>query len=188
MSGWSGWEADIIVAVGGANTSELRNFLAEWQKQEPSNCRDNPMLASQRETGSSNCLTLANGKHAQAYTSQTQGKRGTVAQIKSGNYPHLFELFQSGSPWTPLTGNLGLYNDLIKWGVPKFANWYKAQFGDQWQGGSGSGPPGAIATHAHKGWSDLQHMINRDLPTTLRRIDALNKATLRHLRHRSRVR
>src|SRR5690348_452984 len=40
-------------------------------------------------------------------------------------------------------------------------------------GTGGGGVTGSVATHAHKGWSDLQHAVNRDLPTTLARIGRL---------------
>ena len=187
MSGWSGWQADIIVAVGGANTAELRNFLTEWQRLEPSSCRDNPMLASHRSAGSSNCKTLPNGKRAQAYQSQTQGRNATVAQIKSGAYPSLLAVFTSGSPFTPLTGNQGLYNDLLAWGVPTFAAWYRSQFGSQW-GNTGGSSSGGVAPQAHQGWNSLRQSINRELPAALAGISRNQQAALRELGHRRRVR
>ena len=56
------------------------------------------------------------------------------------------------------------------------------------EGGSGGGGGGGpTATHAHKGWNDIQRSVNTTLPSALHRVAKLNRAALRAIPRRRRV-
>jgi hypothetical protein len=42
-------------------------------------------------------------------------------------------------------------------------------------------------SHAHKGWQDIRKQVNSNLPAALNRMNRMQKATLRQLRHSHRV-
>jgi hypothetical protein len=50
----------------------------------------------------------------------------------------------------------------------------------------GGGSAGT-ASHAHKGWADIQKSVNRNLPTAISRAGAYNRAALRALASRRKV-
>jgi hypothetical protein len=55
-------------------------------------------------------------------------------------------------------------------------------------GGVGGVTGGETATHAHKGWNDIQRSVNRNLPTAVSHMARLNRAALRALPRRRKVR
>lgn len=185
MTTWAGWEADLLKALGVPNTAESRAFLDSWTGAAPANCPNNPLLASKPESGSGDCAELTASRTAQAYRSHAQGINATVAELRSGNFPHLLAALESGHPLA-VSDPGQVAADLAKWGVSHFANEYLALA--QEQASSGGGPSAPAASHAHKGWGDIQHSVNRRLPTALNQASRYNRAALRALARRRRVR
>ena len=186
MSTWAGWQSDILKAAGVPDNQPARNFLSDWHSHEGPDCPNNPLLASRKSTNSTVCRTLAGGNKAQSYPSPKSSAKATAAQLKSGTYTHLLAAFTGETWWEPGAGP-GVYADLVAWGVPKFADWYKAQFGANF--GSGGPPSGTLnAPAALSGWKAVRRSINRGMPQALSDSQRARRAALRSLSHVRKVR
>ena len=155
MSTWSGWVSDFIARASLADTTDTRAFLNAWAKAEGTSCANNPVSASWPLGGSGNCRPLGiRGLHIQSYTSHAQGASGFTQQLYQDNEPNLVRALKGGNIYS-LTdaASKGVYDDLIHWGAPTFAN----QYGNATFAASAAG---LKAPQAHKGWADLQHTFN----------------------------
>lgn len=186
MSVWPGWQGDILDAANLPNNQPARNFLADWHTHQGGNCQDNPLMASRKASGSTDCVTLPGGHHAQNYTSPNQAASTTAAQLTSGNYPHLLEAFKAETWWQPGFAP-DIYADLVTWGATRFAAWYKNFFGANF--GSGGPPSRNIsAPAALGGWKAIRKTVNRDMPQVLNDSQRKRRAALRHLSRARKVR
>ncbi len=182
MSVWSGWQADLLTHAGLPNTSSNRQFLSDWHSHAQTNCHDNPIDLSVKSAGSSNCHTLPGiNARAQNYSTTGNAVHAFTVQIHQAAYAHLLAALKTGNPFT--ASGTGLASqDLTKWGSQGFAQWYFNQTANAPGRGGGYKPTST------KAWGSVQKSVNHGLPTMLRRVGALNKATATELRKRRRVR
>lgn len=186
MSTWVGWQAELISELGVHGTTQVRHLLNEWASEIPTACHANPLAASRHIRGSSDCLTLRNGKAAQSYPTHARGITATAEQLKSGSYPHLWAAIKSGAPYN-FADYHQVANDLTKWGAAAAGAAYliTVQSG-QFAGGAGGGkaqPPAAARLHG--GYADLQRSVNRHFPRALHNSHRSIDAGLRSV-HRAR--
>ncbi len=182
MSVWNGWQADLLSHAGIPNTTNNRNFLSSWHSHAETNCHNNPIDLSVHSAGATNCHALpAVTAHAQNYSTTGNAVHAFDVQIHQNAYQHLLAALLTGNPYT--ASGTGLASqDLTKWGSQKFAQF----FFNATAGAPGRG--GGYKPTSTKAWGSVQRSVNRGLPTMLRRVGALNKATSTQLRRRRRVR
>lgn len=182
MGTWTGWREQLLAAAGVTKSADNLTFLSDWHKYANTDCRDNPVDISLNISGASPCKLTSNPQHrARNYASPDQAAGQFAAQLNSGTYPHLLAALQSGSPYDP-TGSDQVGHDLGVWGSAKFGAHYAAEVNAKI--GSGS----ITAARAHHGWSDLQHSINHNMPTSLRNAERNTRVALRSLSKGRKVR
>jgi hypothetical protein len=172
------WIAEFLADGPWPDTSENIQFVRSWSVEEASSCKDNPLIASRVETGSSDCKTLSSGRVAQNYDSVKQGQQATAAQINSGNFDNLRRALASGNPYTQARIN-GVALDLQKWGATTWQAVYLAH----WSGTTISGGTGH-APHAMGAWSRWMRALSHQLPADIREINRATHRLDRIARHR----
>lgn len=166
MATWSGWIQQFLAAANLPDTGGNNTFLGDWNSSADSNCRNNPLDLSHKTGASTNCKALTGSRTAQNYTSHTQAATSFDAQLHSGNFPHLLGALASGSPYG-VSDQQGVMADLVRWGSEKFAYELTQNFGPP-HGGPGGG---IVDADALKGWQDIRHSVNRNMPAALRHSD-----------------
>ena len=189
MTTWAGWESQLADALNVQDTTEVGYLLRTWGSEEASTCANNPVAASRKASGSTNCKQLPNGLSAQNYTSRASGLAAAAAQLKSGNYPHLWAAIESGNPYN-VVNTQQVADDLTKWGAQATSVAYLLEVSN---GTFGSGvplqaPPGIKAARLHRGYSDLQRSVNKHLPDALHSSRRSLNAGLRSLARARKVR
>ncbi len=182
MSVWAGWQADLLSHAGIPNTTNNRSFLSSWHSHAETNCKNNPIDLSVQSAGASNCHTLPNvTAHAQNYSTTGNAVHAFTTQIHQSRYPHLLAVLMTGNPYTASGTGLAA-GDITFWGSQAFAQFYF----NATAGAPGRG--GGYKPTSTKAWGSVQKSVDRGLPTMLRRVGALNKATATQLRRRRKVR
>ena len=182
MTTWAGWEADFLSAVSLPNTGNNRAFLSSWASNATHpNLKDNPVDLHLKEPGSTNGPAgPGTGQHFQNYPSHVWARTAWDGQLTSGKYPHLHGALESGDPYG-VSDFLDVEGDLNVWG--------SGPFGSVYVNDARTGPPGSIPFAAmHKGWADLQHSVNRNMPAALRHSRRVRQAALTELRRARKVR
>jgi len=168
------------------NTSGIQKWLDEWSTHNTAPCKNNPIDLSRTRTGSKNCLKLTSSRTAQDYASHASAAAAFNQQVKSGTFPNLLAVFQSGD--YPSPAKLGdVLTDLQVWGAKNFVAYLEQEWGIS-PGGGGIGGGTVAVPRATKGWDDLRRQVNHGLPTALAKIQKLNRATSTQLARRSKVR
>ena len=183
MPTWQGWEDQLLTAAAVPRVGSNRSFLDVWAQHASSNCANNPVDISHRNTGSVNCHKLTSTRTAQRYTSHARAASAFAAQLHSGNFPDLASGFLNGSLLTS-NATAAEVAELQKWGSVKFAAFVSGTSG----GGGGGGGGGVNTPSTHKGWEDMRRSLNKRWHPTLTKLNKLNAATLRDLHHASKVR
>jgi hypothetical protein len=161
---WSGWVKDFIGGLGIPDTAADFDFLAQWSASDAGGCNNNPVLASHKEAGSTNCQRLNSLNTAQAYDSHADAIAATKAQLNSGAYPNLHDALHSGDPYGYPNPN-GVALDLQKWGTTGASQWYADKTG------AGQGVGGTPSTgHVTQAWSRWMHALAHKGPDSHRRI------------------
>lgn len=185
MTTWGGWQTEFLTAAQVPNTTNNRRFLDDWASHAETNCRNNPVDLSAKVSGSTNCHSLpAITARAQNYTTHGNAAHAFYVQTHAGSSKALLAALASGNPYT-VDDTGAVATDLSAWGSQGFAQRYFAETAGQRGGGGGGGP---TAPHSTKAWGQLQNQVNRQLPTTLRKVSGLQAATSTTLRRRRRVR
>ena len=166
MATWSGWLQQFLAAATLPNTDGNRTFLSDWAANESTACRDNPIDVSHPVGNSTDCTRLTDSRTAQNYTSHAQAATAFNAQLHSGNFPHLLAAFRGGDQYT-LSGLPEALSDLIRWGSTSFVSFVENATGVT----TGSGGGNSGTADALKGWQDIRHSLNRNLPAALRHSD-----------------
>lgn len=184
MGTWVGWYDDLRRAVGAPATALNHKFFASWQSYSPPACRNNPIAASRKMPGSTDCYQLSDTRWAQNYTSPNQGINATAAQIKSGNFDNILHAVRTGNPYAAdLAAGVSL--DLQKWGSEKWHNIYMDETGLSGSGSTGSGSPGAARNrHAMGAWTRWMHALAHTGPASHRRLVKATRRANRIARHR----
>jgi len=186
MATWPGWQVDLMQAANLPNQSGNRNFLNDWHAAETSSCRNNPVDISRGVANSTTCHKLTAIRTARNYRTPGNASAAFARQLRSGNYPHLLAALESGAPYS--VGNpKPVIDDLALWGSLAFVFELQQDYPPHPSEGGGSGG-GPYAPRATKGWDDFRGEVNHGLPTMLRRVGALNRATSRTLTRRRRMR
>lgn len=186
MATWSGWQTQLLNAANLPTGGDNVRFMSDWASHaNRPNCARNPVDISHRATGSTNCGSLPSSKTAQAFTTHARAAGAFAAQLTPADYSHLHAALVSTAPYES-THTAGVALDLEKWGSTRFQQAYIAETGTG--SGVGGGGGDSTAPHATKAWGDLQRQVNSTMPTTLRRVGALQAATSTVLRGRRRVR
>lgn len=189
MSTWKGWEAQLVKTLGVGDTLQVGDLFTTWSKQVSQKCDNNPLAASRHATGSSNCRTLGNGKHAQNYKDHASAIDATTAQLRDGDYPHLWAAIKSGSPYEASSPQ-AVADDLTKWGAAAAGAAYQIEVAQGSYGGGGGGGGGSPpkAAHLHKGWADIRRSVNNKMPAALRNSQRSLHAGLRTVARARKVR
>lgn len=177
MAAWNGWPSDLLAALGAPDTAKNRVWLEEWEKFEHTTCRDNPLSATPKLSGSTKCTKLASGAHAQAYTSHAQGIKATHAQLAKAAFKPIRDCLASGDPssykdWQLVVGALGT------WEAHGFANQYANAMKGLGQGGIGGSSDATRSLHAY---SHFANVAAHKVPANLHRAQRLNRDTLAKL-------
>jgi len=189
VAAWTGWERDLLNALGAPLTAANLSFLSDWGGHEGSVCTFNPLNTTKQWMGSIYCT----GPGVQNYSSKAVGLEATVLTLHNGFYPDIVAALMSGNPFT-YSDPQAVAAQIVKWGTKPFAVVYLSLAGIQTPGGVAPLPPvipnytpQPIAPKAHGGWADLRTAVNRRLPTALARSQALRRAARRRLARRGRI-
>jgi hypothetical protein len=174
VSAWAGWEVQFLKAAGLPETVSNEAFLNQWNVEDNTNCRNNPVDISRNVSGSTACAALPNGKQARNYTSHAQAASAFSAQLKSGSYPDLLAALRSGEPYK-VSDPAKVAQDLGRWGSGVFQQVYA---------GAVTTPPNPpqqtlVAPRAHGGWNDLRRSVNHKMPRALANAGNLTRQALR---------
>ena len=187
MATWTGWEAQLIKALGVQDTREVGYLIRIWSSNTQTPCRSNPLAASWKIAGSGACQNLPGGNHAQNYPSHAEGIRATVAQLKSGSYPHLWAAIESGNPYN-VKDPQAVDDDLKKWGAPGAGVAYLLEVEQGTFGSQVTGAQPVKAAKLHAGYADVRRSVNHNMPTALNNSRSYMKAGLRSVRRARKVR
>lgn len=110
MAAWSGWDWQLLQALGAPVTNQNISFLDSWQNAEQSDATYNPLNTTQQAAGS----TPYNSAGVQNFTSASQGIAATVQTLRNGYYPNLLTALMSGNPYNYVQ-QIG--PDLKTWGT-----------------------------------------------------------------------
>lgn len=163
MSAWSGWVADMISGLGIPDTADNRNFLTQWEQNDPSRCQNNPLVASWTARRSSNCKPAPGALYVQNYASPGSAIRATARQLASNDYPYLRDALMTGHPlnWQPLSQ---VVTDLNLWGATGFAAQIAFEHGISVPGGAK-----VPTTHVTAAWSRWMRTLAHKGPSSHRR-------------------
>lgn len=189
MATWSGWQAELLHAAGAPTSSTNVHFLTEWANHATSNCGNNPIDLSRSERRSSNCHKLTSTRTAQRYISHAQAAIAFNEQLHSGSFNVLAAGF-AGSLLDAANAPQSVIDEVKAWGSEAFASFLHAVTtggGTGSGGGSGSGTA-RYAPNVYRSWADMQTTVNRNLPTTIHRLNYSQRRLLQTLVHRRRVR
>lgn len=111
MGVWSGWESDVLTAIGAPVTAANVAFLDAWQNAERGSAANNPLNTTQQMSGS----TSYNSAGVQEYGSPTQGANATAKTLTNGYYDAIVAALQSGNPLSGDTSSMA--QQLSTWGT-----------------------------------------------------------------------
>ena len=185
MPTWSGWQNQFLNAASILITPPNRTFMNEWANHAPGTCKNNPIDLSHSVSGSTRCGdTVAGFGRTQNYPSHTAAAHAFTLSVDTDWAQPIKAALNTGNPFQ-IDNRAPVIAALRRWGSTQFANWYANANSDGTGGGGGGG--GGIAPHTHKAWVDLQRTINKRLPSSLRKVDQANRATLRAVSRGSKV-
>jgi hypothetical protein len=189
MAAWPGWARDVLALLGAPDSAENERFLNGWQAYEGSNCANNPLNTTLSFGGSSQCNSVG----VQSYPSTSAGAQATAKTLENGYYPDIVAALRSGNPFK-YKNPQAVAAQVTKWGTPNWANIYLSLVGIGTPGGTAPLPPVLpdytpvpVAPKAHDAWGDLRNAVNRKLPTSLARSQAIRRAARRRLARKGRT-
>lgn len=185
MSTWSGWQNQLLDAANIIVTPPNRDLLTLWAKNAHTNCASNPIDLSHKVTGSTQCATLPGiFTHAMNYTTHAHAATAFSDEIHASFAKALLDAMNSGNPYQVKNTN-DVASVFVSWGTDKMLNVYLNAVAGQ---GTGSGSGSSTrAPHTHSGYHDLQHVMQKHLPDSLRKSGKLTDAALRSLSHGHKV-
>jgi hypothetical protein len=182
VAAWTGWEADVLAALGAPDSSESALFLTTWHTYEQSACRNNPLNTTEAWPMAVNCNSVG----VKSYASTSDGAKATATTLRNGNYPDILAALRSGNPFaSAAAGNVAA--QLTKWGTPLFAAWYTEHTGTPQAGKVTGQTAGTQTASGHRGYADLRNSFARHLPNQLVKSRRAGAATLQLLAHGRRV-
>ena len=179
MATFHGWVASLLSDLGEPDTTANRLFLEEWQSNEHTTCKSNPLSATVTLPGSTRCKELSHGEYARAYHTHADGLAATVQQLGEDAYKPILDALNSGDPfgysdWQLVEGALGT------WGAHTFATAYgKAGAAGQETVKQILASDAGRSLHAYSGFSTA---LAHTLPKSLYRARRKTTATLAVLR------
>lgn len=186
MAVWDGWQIQLLDAANISGNEATASFLTDWNAHANSDCANNPVDISRAATGAANCRRLTRSRTAKKYTSHAQAATAFARELESGNFPHLLGAIRNADPYqNPNPSQVAA--DFRTWGSSKMASYYL----DHASSGSGSGTGGGGGggtPHTHKGWEDLRHSFNHNMPRSLNQSERNIAAALRSLSRSRKVR
>ena len=106
MASWSGWEQQLLRALGVPVTKTNVSSLAEWQRREGGTAAFNPLNTTQPAPGAGNYNSVG----VRNYRSLQQGLNATVRTLRNGRYDDILQALGSNQP-------LGSQQSLGVWGT-----------------------------------------------------------------------
>lgn len=182
MGTWNGFTTDLLDGARLHTAKMDVQFMFDWNFAASSDCQNNPVDISHTVRGSHDCKKLTTTRTAQNYSTTQMAVNSFAAQINSGNFPHLLAALKTDNPYAYSDPN-GVIDNLKTWGSPKQAAYYAK---NATGGTTGTGGPNPTAMH--KGWADLQHSVNKQLPAALNESRRSRHAALRELSRARKVR
>lgn len=97
MAVWSGWEQDVLRALGDVPTSADIQFLDSWQRAEGGGAVYNPLNTTLTEPGATDYNTVG----VKNYTSPAQGAQATAQTLEGATaYAPIVQALATGNPYT----------------------------------------------------------------------------------------
>jgi hypothetical protein len=112
MSGWIGWQEDVLRGLGAPVNANTLGVLNAWQACEGGTARFNPLNTTQPASGA----TDYNSVHVKNYPSQAVGLQATLDTLRNGNYDGIVGGLRDGSlPARVVVAENG--NEFSTWGT-----------------------------------------------------------------------
>lgn len=169
MAAWSGWEGQLLTALGIKRTQNDVDFLDLWHTDTSNLGKNNPVDATEPWAGSK----VINDAGIRDYPSHTAGIGATAEQLRTAPYAAILAALKSGDPYT-VNDYVKVADELTTWGSVTFA-------GDYLNTSQAGAPKPLTAPRAHKGWADMRHSVNHNWPAALRSSEHQIAAALRSL-------
>ncbi len=161
MSVWSGWEGDLLTALGFKHTQNDIDFLDLWHNLGTDAGKNNPIDATEAWAGS----TVIDDFGIRDYPTHAAGTGATAKQLHKSEYAAILAALKSGNPYG-VSDYAKVAAELKTWGSVTFADAYTSEAQPQ----VGQGLP---APQTHKGWKSLRHSVNTNLPHSLGHSDKM---------------
>lgn len=114
MGVWSGWEGDVLRAIGAPASAANVAFLDTWQRYEGGSAAFNPLNTTQSEPGA----TDYNSVGVKNYPSAAVGAKATAATLENGRYDAVVSALRTGNPQP----SSEMESEIRTWGTGGFAD------------------------------------------------------------------